>query len=394
MYSLNNLLLLVLLSSGLLFGPFGPYFGGISINKLIFVATVLLSFVIMACSSGFSYKLVLVLIGWLIFILLFGFLLPAANGTHFSYAMSEIRSLAWSFLIIPITLCVRSGGWNLLVTRLSVPVMLVALVIDFVFIAATVGYPEIGFALRVLLGVFAEAAGSATDNIYIGPISDGSFRVMWIFSIVLPFYALWVLDNLSGIIRFLCFVILVVAVIASGSRALLFLTVMLLALRIKGRQALTISLALGLFASILSIAFFPALGEIRIFSLMQDFSAGSARGGQIIALISEFVKHPIFGNGFGFFNYDFIRNVHAPFSYEFVYLSLLTKVGILGLIYLFLLILALSRIVGMTKKRLTLCFSFILLTSTNPYLWTLLGIFCFCFCVFYYQREDYKGERQ
>lgn len=394
MYSLNNSLLLVLLTSGLLFGPFGPYFGGISINKLIFAATVLLSLFIMVCSSRLSYRLTLVLIGWLIFILLFGLLLPAAHGTYFNYAMSEIRSLTWSLLIIPIALCVRSRGWNLLVTRLSVPVILVALVIDFVFIAATIGYPEIGFALRVLLGVFANAAGSATDNIFIGPISDGSFRVMWIFSIVLPFYILWVLDNLSGIIRFLCFVILVVALIASGSRALLFITVMLIFSRIKGRHMLMTSIAFLLCASILSVSFLPSLGDIRIFSIMNDFSAGSARGGQITALISEFSERPIFGNGFGFFSYDFIRNVNAPFSYEFVYLSLLTKVGVLGFIFVSLLILALFLSVGLTKKRLILLFSFFSITSTNPYLWTLLGIFCFCFCVFYNQDEDYMGQRQ
>ena len=385
MYLLNNTLLFWLFSSGLLFGPFGPYVLGVSVNKLLLVLTLLMSTLIFLSGKSFSRHLLIVLIGWLMLIIWFGLLVPATISMNLNYAISELRSFAWVFVIVPVLYCVKSGGWSSLVLRLSIPVLVVALVIDVIYILATIGYPEAGFALRVILGLFADAAGSATDNIFIGPIHDGSFRVMWIFSIVLPFYIIWAIDNLSGIFRILFMSALLVALFASGSRILLFVAALLLLLRVENTRQVISSVLFGFCSLLLILYAKPELFDLRIFSLAGDLAGGSARGGQIDALMSEFSEKPIMGNGLGFYSVNFIRNEAAPYSYEFVYLSLLTKVGIVGFIFTSFLVFLLFNSVGITKQRILFLIAFVLITATNPYLWTLLGVFCFCFAIHYEQ---------
>lgn len=388
MYQLNNTLLLLLFGSGLLFGPFGPYVLGLSVNKLLLVMTLLMSTLIFLSNVSFSRRFVIVLIAWLMFLIWFGLIVPSTNGTILKYAVSELRSFAWVFVVIPVLHCMKSGGWPLLVSRLSIPVFIVALTIDVIYILATIGYPEAGFALRVILGLFADTAGSATDNIFIGPIHDGSFRVMWVFSIVLPFFIIWGIDNLSGISRLLFMSVLLVALIASGSRILLFVTGLLLVSRVQNTRQL-ISCGLFGFCSLLLLIYAkPGFAELRIFSIAQDFASGSARGGQITALLSEFSKKPFLGHGLGFYSVDFIRNEAAPYSYEFVYLSLLTKIGMVGFMFTSVLLLMLISSLGITKEKIFLLISFLIITATNPFLWTLLGTFCFSFAILYKQHNS------
>jgi len=383
LYSINNNLLYFLLASGLLFGPFGLYLFGVSINQAIMVLLVLINFVIALIVFRQSRLNLLVLIMWIAFLAWSALLLPILSSGSLNYALSEVRSLAWVLLIIPVVSCLRSGGWSYLLRRLFPLVIIVSIAIDFVYVAAIFGYESYGFALRVLLGQFALAAGSVTDNIFIGPISDGSFRVMWIFSIILPFYLFWVVDNLTGHLRAFALLILGIAIIASGSRALIGVSIIMVLTRMSVPSLIALIFGGG-FAGILCVFFLvPSLFDLRIFSVVEDFRAGSARGDQATALFLGFFEAPLLGRGFGFFSDELVRNAAAPYSYEYTYLSLLTKIGLFGFLWLGLMIRILLKNAGASNQRMILLFGFFLITATNPYLWTLLGVFCFCFCAFY-----------
>ena len=383
LYSINNNLLYFLLASGLLFGPFGFYLFGISINQAIMVLLVLINFVTALIVFRQSRLCLLVIIMWIAFLVWTALLLPVLSSGSLNYALSEARSLAWVLLIIPVMSCLRSGSWSYLLRRLFPFVIVVSIVIDFVYVAAIFGNESYGFAVRVLLGQFALTAGSVTDNIFIGPVSDGSFRVMWIFSIILPFYLFWAVDNLSSYLRAIALLILGVAIIASGSRALIGVAIVMGLTQMSASSRIALIFG-GSFAGILSVFYlFPSLFDLRIFSLVEDFTAGSARGDQATALFAEFLEAPLLGRGFGFYSDEMIRNTAAPYSYEYTYLSLLTKIGFLGLLWLGLMIGILLKTTGASKQRMILLLGFFLITATNPYLWTLLGVFCFCFCAFY-----------
>lgn len=387
--SINNNLLLMLLSFGILFGPFGIYTNGISLNQLLL-------FILLAVSSSiviFDFKIsktaLLVSFAWLFLLIWFALLLPNLKNSNTLYAFSEAKSFMWSLLLFPIAISFKNGSLEKIFSRLSYVVILVSFVVCLVFVAASLGFPELGFGLRVVLGYFSRVAGSETDNIFIGPMPDGTFRVMWIFSIVLPFYFFWIIDNYNGIYRFLCIPVILLALVASGSRALIYVTFLIFILKYINKLKFKHLFIVTSLLTIFLVIFLPKLNDIRIFSIAEDISGATIRGNQIIVLTKEFLKAPLMGNGLGFYSIDAISNEAAPYSYEFVYLSLFTKIGIFGMLALLALVFMILNKVSLTRNRLLLVFAFLLITSTNPFLWSLLGMFCLCMSI-YYPRKNFS----
>ena len=120
--------------------------------------------------------------------------------------------------------------------------------------------------------------------------------------------------------------------------------------------------------------------ELRVFDIWSDLGSNSARYLQFSALIEAFFDNPLFGHGFGYFSPDFVTNQYAPYSYELVLLALLTKLGVFGSLVFVALFLGLTFKVVVRKSLwplVVLCF-FIGFMTTNPYLFSLVGVICLC----------------
>lgn len=109
----------------------------------------------------------------------------------------------------------------------------------------------------------------------------------------------------------------------------------------------------------------------------------SVRYEQFIYLASSFFESPLWGQGFGYFNPNYLRSYDNPFSYELFFVALLVKIGIIGfLIYscsLFLLFLSLisqARTISRSTKTFALIslMTTIFQASTNPFLDKQVGL--------------------
>jgi len=120
------------------------------------------------------------------------------------------------------------------------------------------------------------------------------------------------------------------------------------------------------------------LEGIRLFEVASEFDSDSARFEQFFSLLRLFSDYPFLGAGFGA-HADVLRSDVTPYSYELTYVALLAKLGSLGFISLvillfFLVSIALHRFRGKSFEIIAITFTFLFVTSTNPYLINFVGI--------------------
>ncbi|MCM3573274.1 O-antigen ligase family protein [Mesobacillus subterraneus] len=109
--------------------------------------------------------------------------------------------------------------------------------------------------------------------------------------------------------------------------------------------------------------------------------SNSIRSEQALQLVNEFENHIFFGKGFGSTLDTGYYRSEVPYSFELSYLELLYKLGLFGFIpFVIGLLLYFRIIIKSANKDMKLgvfasFFSFILLSTTNPYIVSSLGMF-------------------
>lgn len=385
----------LLLINGLIFGPFGIYFAGLSVNHLLFALSIGASLLWIISRSRVDIQMVLGVLLLMSFLMFYAVALPLTFGGVIGFAIAEGKGMLWLFLFVPALLSMKLNKWPQIVNGTVPVVLFICCVISLAWGAANLGHTEFAFILRSLLGYFSGIAGSASDNIFIGPMPDGSFRVMWNFSVILPLYLYYAFEAFVGWKRCIILMLLAAAILASGSRAIIFASLFL----IFAASPRNIKLILSLFVVFLSILVIANDMEFttRVLNWSDEFSPESARYSQFFALLREFEISPIVGNGLGHYSPDVIRNTSAPYSYELTYNALLAKLGLLGVVWGLIIGFVLTSKVHMSSKSYILLFALFLMSATNPYLFSLVGVYSLLFGVFYeYARrteEKHEGAK-
>jgi hypothetical protein len=210
-------------------------------------------------------------------------------------------------------------------------------------------------------------------GVYIGPLDDGSFRVMLINFIMFPLmlcYHNWEETDF----RWSAFYAL--AIFATGTRAFLGVWALIVGISMLRKRPM---LAVPLLVIVIGVAFtyMGSMQRLRVFEVGSELSATSARYLQYFSLMQLFWQYPVFGAGLGA-NAVVIRSVDAPYSYELTYVALLAKLGVVGSGIVVAVLLAwTSRLMRRSRNWmsiLSLIAAIFLMTSTNPYLINLVGM--------------------
>jgi hypothetical protein len=110
------------------------------------------------------------------------------------------------------------------------------------------------------------------------------------------------------------------------------------------------------------------------FSSVHAAQSDEVRGAQIIALVEEWSRSPLIGNGFGTYAHSLVRDSVALYSYEVQWVGFLAKLGLLGIGVLAAMVVMLFRAVmagGLSIERCMLGMilaAFVLGGFTNQYL--------------------------
>jgi hypothetical protein len=217
-------------------------------------------------------------------------------------------------------------------------------------------------------------------GVYIGPLGDGSFRVMLINFIMFPLmlcYHNWEKTDY----RWSAFYGM--AIFATGTRAFLGVWALIVGVSMLRRRPV---LAVPLLAIVSMVAFvyMGSMQRLRIFEVSSELDATSARYLQYFSLVQLFWQHPVLGAGFGA-NAIILRSIEAPYSYELTYVALLAKLGTVGSGIIIVVLLAwISHLMHRTRNWmsiLSLLAAIFLMTSTNPYLINLVGMSIMAFII-------------
>lgn len=358
-------------------GPFGLEIFQLSTRKLIFA-----SLIMYGIYNINKYKLIdrafIYVCIFLLSILIWAVLIPLLVIGNIDNSFSELKGYVW-FLIIPIIYFLfRNNQQDKILKFFIVFMKLFSSVVIILWILAEFfDKPEYAYTFRFLMGSL-NGERTEPDNLFIGPIDDGSFRVMWVTSIFLPLSTYLTITHrtVTKLNKIITILIFSGAVLASGTRSLIFSQIVLLVYFYFNYNKTSLRrLIFGGFSFILSAAilFFSIHNsERRVFEFKSEFELGGPRIDQFHALLNLFMKNPIFGNGLGSFANDLIRNESAPFSYELVYIALLAKLGIVGflIIAVFSFLYIYYKLIAFNNHKTPVLVAYIFITSTNPYLAT------------------------
>lgn len=370
-WSMLSILLLLFIAEMAFGGPLGVNLAGVPMRKLLMVALLTHALVRILGRGTISYWQARLFTAITLTIALWGILIPILKGTYFAYSVAEFVPLIGLLLVFPFAQAIREEGAQRYLEFANRCIALVAAIVILAWALATFfGSMEFAFGLKLLyLGLSGDDFGT-----YIGPMPDGSFRVMWITCLFFPFMLAY--KNLSGL-RLGWTAFYLVAIFATGTRSFLYASLFIVALpMIKRRpQTAAILTPIILIALLASSQLFEG---VRLFQVASDLDSSSPRSEQFFSLLRLYADHPVIGAGFGA-HADVIRSDDAPFSYELTYVALLAKLGTVGSVLAALvaattLAKAFHVFRGKGVEITMLAVSFFFITATNPYLLNSIGI--------------------
>ncbi len=175
-----------------------------------------------------------------------------------------------------------------------------------------------------------------SESVFVGPLPNGVFRVLWIGSLWCLAGLFWSLAIERRALRWGAVALFGLALLATRSRglwaaALLGGGVALVVGHTGAPRGLVLRVALGIGLLLLVVRGVPYVAD-RLAPLAPGGSDASLseRRAQIPALLEAWRAHPLLGLGFGA-STPVVRSIHSPFSYEVVPLALLMKLGVVGM---------------------------------------------------------------
>jgi hypothetical protein len=351
-------------------GPLGIIVNEISIRKFILFAVILSSLLSLKKRNFEKWYIVLCLVIIIIF-LCWGALIPEIKGIDLNLSFKETNPLAILMLAYGFSIAIQNEGVKIYLVIANYCLKIVAIIIVFAW-----GFILLQDNTSIAYGVqeyFFKISGS-NFGLYIGPMPDGSFRIMWITCMLFPFFLIYINRNSINLSWSLIYII---AIYATGTRSFIYSSIIII-IYFGIRYSIIVTTIAMLFLVIVISNYFEYLDHIRVFEIKEEFQIDSPRYEQFYSLLKLFLQNPLLGSGFGS-NAEIIRSSEAPFSYELTYMALLAKVGIIGsFIMIIISIILINKYItkyNQYKYVLFLCIiNFILITSTNPYLMNFIGL--------------------
>ncbi|MFV0624656.1 hypothetical protein ACBY01_11690 [Sphingomonas sp. ac-8] len=367
-------------------GPLGVRIYGIPVRHVLIASLVVISIV---PTIGQRMKMtwqVLLFLGIGLFLVIWGGIVPQTTGVQLKMTLAEVQPIAAIFLILPFYHLLRYNGaeFYLKIARRCIFVMAVIVIIVW-FASNVFGNVGVGMAMRK----FYISMNDTELGVYIGPLGDGSFRVMLINFIMFPLilcYYNWE-DTDLGWSAFYA-----LAIFATGTRAFLGVWALIVGISLLRRRP---ALAVPLLVVVTGVAFayMGSMQRLRVFEVGSELGATSVRYLQYFSLMQLFWQYPMFGAGLGA-NAILIRSVDAPYSYELTYVALLAKLGIVGSgVVVSTLVMWTSYLMKRTQNWtsiLSLAAAIFLMTSTNPYLINLVGMTIMAFVIALGAQGDHR----
>ena len=377
MLRLMSLLASALIVEMVFFGPLGLLLLGIPVRKVLIAGLILCSIAPTLLRRSNERWQAWLLLSFALFLAVWGFIVPASNGVDIRMTLAEVQPFVALLLIFPLYALFESYGpqpyFRILVISTAA---MACIVIALWFASNVVGLVGIGLAARE----FYIGLNDSDLGVYIGPMPDGSFRIMLINFILFPImmsYHNWRRFSLGWSAFY------ALAIFATGTRAFLGVGAIIIAAALIRRRA-ALAIPAALVAGFFAVSYIVTQQGVRIFDFTSDLTSSSARYVQFFSLLNLFWSHPIFGAGFGA-SARVIRSIEAPYSYELTYVALLAKLGIVGVI-----LVGGSMLIWLGRSMrhnpnwisvVALALAVVLMTATNPYLINLVGMSIIAFLI-------------
>ena len=329
-------------------GPFGIY-GGIPVRLMLLAAScaVLAFGVFLRGRLVRSHLLPMLGIGgFLVFNGVWVAIVPVLTGINMHWALREPHAFIVLGLVVLALALLNRPQLAVAVPRLQRLVVVTSLVLA----AFQVGLWFLGTILGNLRWVVPFALAlvfpGGSDQLYVGQMPDGFFRVFWISTLwcVLSFFWVPVVFP-SGRLKWLCQGLLLLDAFVAYSRGiwvgmLVGQMVVLSAVltprragRVLVRFAVAATLAVGVLVGILAATGSLDRGLARLSSTAsRDDESIGQRVEQAPHLLRLWYDHPVLGSGYGAYAPSHIRAQEAPYSYEHMPYALLAKLGLLGVL--------------------------------------------------------------
>jgi hypothetical protein len=383
-------ILIIYLCEIILGGAAGFQLYGISIRKVLLF--------ILIGGGFFRLTIYPIIYSWQLYLLTFimfvvivwGGIVPLFRGVDLSQSLAEFLPLCVFLLIIPVLDSVYLKGIRLYLNVANWCAATIATVVIVAWLSATFFMsPEFSSLIQLF---FLTVTGS-DSGYFIGPMPDGSYRVMWISCIFFPLMLAY--KNVDKI-QFNWTAFYLIAIYASGTRSFLYASLFIVFYACVRRYKECIRYFLpGIIFLVTVILCTPDFfNETRLFNVSSEFDSDSARGEQLLSLLNLFNDNLFFGAGFGA-HAEVVRSMEAPYSYELTYIALLAKLGILGSVLVVIILTMavckalLIRLPNMGQS-IVIATAFLFITSTNPYLLNLVGLTISVFMIAFFHSYNFN----
>lgn len=377
MIRLMSFVAIALIVDIIFLGPLGIRVSIIPVRRVLIASLIVMSIVPTLVQRRTETWQIVFLLSTVLFLIVWGGIVPQLNGVALNMSIAEVQPIVALLLILPFYQLFRHDGYEYYFNIIKWCMVPMATIVIIVWAASNLfGNIGVGLAMRS----FYISMNDTDLGVYIGPMPDGTFRVMLINFIMFPLMLCYHNKDKTDF-RWSAFYAL--AIFATGTRAFLGVGALItIVSMLRKRPALAIPL-LAIVSGI-AFAYMGSMQQLRVFEVSSELSSTSARYMQYFSLMQLFWEHPIFGAGLGA-NAIVIRSIDAPYSYELTYVALLAKIGLVGsgivLTAIIVWSIHLMKATGKWANILTLIAAIFLMTSTNPYLINLVGMTIVAFII-------------
>lgn len=369
-------------------GPFSPRYGLFALIASLLVWLYCVSCVSIDDSQKRLTGLALLIIG--IWTLIVPAIDPETSARH---SMGESRFFAAVFVgILLIKVAEMNRGiFNKAGTAILMSLDVTSSVIIGIWITGSV-FPELqSHWVELLKSALLKLGGKPDIALYVGPMPDGSFRVMWIVSTLICLGLIHALQQ-GNAVRISLYLLASIASYTRGLWLAIALGMACIAAIELGVKEWRPNIWKGRLIGV--IAAFAGAGLTQLFStttltsrLGFNDESTDLRIEQIRLLVDMWLESPLWGHGFGAYSIQMIRDASAPWSYEMTYAALLMKTGVIGCLALATLAWLLVKRAAPDAVRLRMLAPYLVAmgvyAGTNPYFFNIVGISSL-FCVLIY----------
>ena len=370
---------------------------GITLREILFLLNFFIFFIFLFLKGKFFFPSLIKISVVFTFLNFFiwGLLLALIRNNSLDYAFADSNGLLYLLYILPWAGFGFYEKWSkkLVINTFLIFIFLFSIAINLSVILSLFGYIslyQIGSYLNNTLN-FQVSSG----------IMPGGFpRIIWTQFILFVPASLFLVSELISRERFsfLKLVMLLsclLALVFSYSRGLwlgliagLFFLFLISRKTVKIKNIIMIVVFFLVFLVIVGLADFNYLiliGERILLSFDAQEISNAIRFSQAEFLLPEWMKYPLFGKGYGATVEGLVRSEIAPYSFELMPLSLLMKLGLLGItLWFFYFIFLMKESRNQIKKNIKQDWVFraiyssipaiIIASMTNPYLLNSVGM--------------------